>query len=262
MALGLAGVQMSNFDSFLQAVSSQTAAQPGSSSFIEGKCHHVEAGGMFFTVESWDGSKHVFGPAPWPGGPEPLAGALLLVVFLGGGISRPWVTAVAGSVVEPVGGAVPISGIIPSMTATAPTDWVVLDGSTVVGGETTYPELWDLLPGSWKSGSNIVLADARGRALIGAGTGSGLTARTLGAVGGAETHVLTTGEMPAHDHDFITDSVLFHPFAAGGGSGGRVSAGQVYNSDARGADVPSAGGGGAHTNMQPWLAATPIMRCR
>jgi microcystin-dependent protein len=40
----------------------------------------------------------------------------------------------------------------------------------------------------------------RGRVNIGAGTGAGLTARTLGATGGTETHTLTTAEMPTHTH--------------------------------------------------------------
>lgn len=71
---------------------------------------------MFFTVNTWDGGKYVFGPAPWPkplkhqhryiipGGygitlyPRefddivlPPIGARVLVLFLGPGVDRPWV---------------------------------------------------------------------------------------------------------------------------------------------------------------------------
>jgi microcystin-dependent protein len=44
------------------------------------------------------------------------------------------------------------------------------------------------------------LPDSRGRAVIGEGTGAGLTARTLAGTVGAETHTLITAEMPSHTH--------------------------------------------------------------
>src|SRR5690606_25643691 len=47
------------------------------------------------------------------------------------------------------------------------------------------------------------LPDLRGRSSIGAGTGTGLSARTLGTTGGAETHVLTVAELAAHNHTTV-----------------------------------------------------------
>ena len=44
------------------------------------------------------------------------------------------------------------------------------------------------------------LPDLRGRSLIGAGTGRGLSQRTMGDVGGEETHFLTQSELPSHSH--------------------------------------------------------------
>lgn len=78
--------------------------------------------------------------------------------------------------------------------AVAPTGWVLLDASTIVGANVTYPALFAAVPASWKSGNNIILPDGRGRGLLGAGTGAGLTARTLGALVGEESHTLTTTE--------------------------------------------------------------------
>ena len=42
--------------------------------------------------------------------------------------------------------------------------------------------------------------DLRGRTVVAAGTGSGLTARTLGDVVGEEKHKLTEAELAAHRH--------------------------------------------------------------
>jgi microcystin-dependent protein len=57
--------------------------------------------------------------------------------------------------------------------------------------------------------------DARGRAVIGAGQGSGLTDRPLASTGGEETHVLTESEMPSHTH--IQNA---HSHSASSGSAG------------------------------------------
>jgi microcystin-dependent protein len=46
-----------------------------------------------------------------------------------------------------------------------------------------------------------------GRALAAAGSGAGLTARTLGHALGEEAHTLVTGEMPSHSHTFTGTAV-------------------------------------------------------
>ena len=84
------------------------------------------------------------------------------------------------------------------------------------------------------------LPDTRGRTLVGVGTGTGLTARNLGATGGAETHQLTVGEMPAHTHTYGT---------GGSGGGGRTDGGTTNTSP-----TGSTGNNQAHNNMQPFLA--------
>jgi microcystin-dependent protein len=92
--------------------------------------------------------------------------------------------------------------------ATAPTGYVLLDGSTITAGQTKYPNLWALIPAGWKSGANIVLPDMRGRTIIGAGTGSGLTARTLATALGTETVTLSSAESgtTAHAHTASSSS--------------------------------------------------------
>jgi hypothetical protein len=53
---------------------------------------------------------------------------------------------------------------------TAPSGWAILDGSTLTGAQSKHPELWANIDPAWKSGSDIVLPDCRGRMPIGKGT--------------------------------------------------------------------------------------------
>lgn len=93
-------------DAFLPYRSPRAASAESQNTFVEGTVVAVTPAGMTFRVKSWDGGKHVFGPAPWPmsrvessGGHDhaetlPAAGARCLVLFLGDGISNPWVIGV------------------------------------------------------------------------------------------------------------------------------------------------------------------------
>jgi microcystin-dependent protein len=86
---------------------------------------------------------------------------------------------------------------------TAPTGWLMCDGSAV--SRTTYSSLFSVLSTTYGVGDNSTtfnLPDLRGRAPIGAGTGTGLTARTLGASTGAESVTLTAAQSgsPSHGH--------------------------------------------------------------
>jgi microcystin-dependent protein len=105
-----------------------------------------------------------------------------------------------------------------------------------------------------------------GRALAAAGSGAGLTARTLGHALGEETHTLSTPEMPAHTHanPTINDPGHTHTLngsvLGGGGSGAQGGSGDVITSGSANShttgitlnsDQGSAGGGGSHNNMQP-----------
>jgi microcystin-dependent protein len=95
---------------------------------------------------------------------------------------------------------VPVGTILETLRDTAPTGYELCQGQTLTNAQTALPLLWAALPATFKSGSNIILPDLSGRVTIAAGTGSGLTARVLGATGGAETHTLTVAQIPSHTH--------------------------------------------------------------
>lgn len=93
-------------DAFLPYRSPSAAAPKDQNTFAEGSVVAVTPAGMTFRVKDWDGGKHVFGPAPWPmsrvesasahdhAETVPAAGSRVLVLFLGDGISNPWVIGV------------------------------------------------------------------------------------------------------------------------------------------------------------------------
>ena len=107
-----------------------------------------------------------------------------------------------------------MAGIIQMFAgATAPDGWLICDGSAV--SRTTYATLFAAIGTTWGAGNGSTtfnLPDLRGRAPIGAGTGSSLTARTLGGKGGAETVKLTDDQsgLPAHTHGFTNPKIPNH----------------------------------------------------
>lgn len=78
--------------------------------------------------------------------------------------------------------------------------WLKCDGRSLSREE--YPELFEIMGTTFGSNDadTFKLPDLRGRVLGCAGQGVGLTNRALGTVLGAETHTLTSGEMPNHTH--------------------------------------------------------------
>ena len=73
---------------------------------------------------------------------------------------------------------------------------------------------------------------------------------TVGETGGATTHTLTTAEMPAHTHTYGNQT---YTVANGGGTVGVAGDGGSQNTG-------SAGGGGAHNNLQPYITVNYIIK--
>jgi len=146
----------------------------------------------------------------------------------------------------------PIATVVAFAGASAPTGWLICDGSLV--STTTYADLFAVIGYTYGgTGATFQLPDMRGRTTIGVGTGAGLTARSLADTGGTETHQLTEAEMPSHTHTVDV----------GGGSGGGAPATRT-NNDLAGSvgtvNTGSTGGDGAHENMQPYIALNFIIK--
>lgn len=134
-------------------------------------------------------------------------------------------------------------GEIICYAGSTPQNVLPCDGSSYVG--TDYPELFALLDPVFISGPNFATPDLRGRGVIGSGSGSGLTGRSVNDAGGEESHVLTTGEMPSHSHGL---NAVFQVTVAGAG----VPYLDIVSG--LGGTTNAAGGGGSHNNMQPFRA--------
>jgi microcystin-dependent protein len=158
-------------------------------------------------------------------------------------------------------------GAISMYTATAvPTGWLACNGQAV--SRTTYQDLFTVTGTTFGAGDTSTtfnVPDLRGRIPIGndaMGTttaarvtpaGSGITGITTGSTGGAESHTLTTAQIPAHTHTReqalkSTDgSAALSPSC--GPLGGPTST--VTGSE---------GSGSAHRNMPPAIILNYMIR--
>lgn len=174
----------------------------------------------------------------------------------------------------------PAGAIMEYGGSTIPTGWLDCNGDLV--SRTTYADLFTAIGTTYGAGdgsTTFQLPDARGRTIVGQGTGTSLSARALGATGGEESHTLTTAETPSHSHSFSAtssssgshqhpvdgDSGLRYAVSSAGSSMG-VSTGynatgiSFSDTDSAGGHTHSvsgttgtAGGGSEHNNMQPFI---------
>lgn len=85
-------------------------------------------------------------------------------------------------------------------------NWCICDGRSLPINE--YEDLYNVIGTSFGSNnaSTFKLPDLRGRVMGCVGNGVGLTPRLIGDIIGTETHVLTSNEMPNHQHTGTTST--------------------------------------------------------
>lgn len=102
--------------------------------------------------------------------------------------------------------------------------------------------------------TTFALPDLRGRMVIAPGFGPGLSPRTLGEIGGAESTSLTVDQIASHAHGVpgvgTPETTTVKPTSKGATVEVLKALGQGS------ASTQAAGGGQAHNNMPPYLAVT------
>jgi microcystin-dependent protein len=162
----------------------------------------------------------------------------------------------------------PVGMLSPFAGSSAPDGWLLCHGQAV--SQTTYAALFALIGSTYDATSpgagNFRVPDLRGRVIAGVDNMGGSDAgrlswqNTLGTVGpssistdgGAQTHTLTTSEMPAHTHTEVTP-LLNVSVSAGSGF-------LATNGTLQSPNTGSTGGGGAHNNMQPTMLLNYIIK--
>jgi microcystin-dependent protein len=162
--------------------------------------------------------------------------------------------------------AAPTGMIVPYGGTTAPTGWLLCYGQAI--SRTDYSALFAVFGTTYGSGDGSTtfnLPDLRGRVIAGqddmggtsanrlTGLSGGVDGDVLGATGGAETHQLTTSEIPSHTHSYSGPP---NTGSADGGVNARtwnLSGTQSYTSG-------STGGGGSHNNIQPTIILNYIVK--
>lgn len=149
--------------------------------------------------------------------------------------------------------------IVPVARDGLPDGLLLCDGASHLAAD--YPELYAVLPAAYiLDADTFKTPDLSGRTVIGAGTGGGLTPRNVADIGGAETHVITTDQMPSHTH---ADLGHTHPVPTSAGSVPVLAPGEVpvalpdFPLGASGpgnANLESVGGGQAMPTMPPFVA--------
>ncbi len=141
-------------------------------------------------------------------------------------------------------------------TSSAPTDWLIANGTAV--SRTTYSALFAVISTTYGVGDGSTtfnLPDFRGRTPVGVGTGdaSDASAHTLAEKEGAETHQLSVAELATHSHGLVN-----YPTVDYGGTGSAGGSPRVTSLAA--SSTSSEGSGTAHNNLQPSLSINFIIK--
>jgi microcystin-dependent protein len=132
----------------------------------------------------------------------------------------------------------------------APRGWASCDGQLIAINQNTA--LFSLLGTTYGGDgrTTFALPDLRGRTMLSAGNGLGLSDRRLGSQGGSENNTLTVNQLPSHNHALGAGATVSIPV-----SGEDADPDGVYGSGPLplSGNTANQGGQQAFNNMQPYL---------
>ena len=158
-------------------------------------------------------------------------------------------------------GTTPVGGIIMWRGTTVPDDsWVICDGALISDAASPF------------NGQNS--PNLSGRFIVGIGS-NGTTNYNLNTTGGEDKHILTTNEMPAHNHGIIDpghNHTVSDRYTAGGSDYAEANLGsdnkknttttRTTSKTTTGISTNNNGGNASHENRPPFYALAYIMRIK
>tara|TARA_Y100001963_G_scaffold40191_1_gene56303 strand:- start:4192 stop:5463 length:1272 start_codon:yes stop_codon:yes gene_type:complete len=169
--------------------------------------------------------------------------------------------------------AVPTGGVLPFAGGSAPSGFLLCDGSAV--SRSTYSDLFTAISTTYGVGdgsSTFNIPDLRGRVVAGqddmggtsanrlTGQTGGVDGDNLGEAGGAETHALTEAQLAAHTHGPGTFVINTGGDAAQASDNGAVFRQTIQRTTPVSGASGSTGSDSAHNNVQPTLILNYIIK--
>lgn len=238
-------------DTDMDAVMDAATALTSRVTTAEGEIDALQAGAVMTTGDQLIAGEKTFSTSP-------------IVPSPSGGDSS-FKAATTAFVMAAIGAAIPAGVMLPYAGSSAPSGFLLCAGQAV--SRSTYSALFAAIGTTFGAGNGSTtfnVPDLRGRVAGGKDdmggsaanrlttSGSGVDGITLGAAGGAETHTLTTPQLPAHTHALNAQTLSGRNTSSGGGET-IMYAGSGFNTN-------QAGSGAAHNNTQPTLVTNYIIK--
>ena len=152
-------------------------------------------------------------------------------------------------------GGIPSGVIAPFAGTSAPSGWLLCDGSAV--SKTTYADLFAVIGTTFgDANADFHLPDLNGRVPV--GLGSTGTFATLGLTGGEENHTLSESEMPSHFHTWTASRQ--QAGTDDNNNSTEISHGDRGSGNTMTKDTNSKGSDQAHNNMPPYIVLNYIIK--
>lgn len=163
---------------------------------------------------------------------------------------------------------------LPWIGDAAPLNWLLMYGQTLINCETLYPRLWANASSTWKSGSNLIIPDMRGRIPVGkdnmggtpagriTSTYAGFNGTVLGAAGGDQRQQQHNHTQVAHAHEFNMYSGYVTGLSGTSGPDGLTLPGNYSGFTGTNSKAPTINnyGAGNSQNVQPSIVLNWILK--